>query len=264
QDLRRRYDAVVLAVGATQWRDLAVPGRELAGVHQAMEYLPHGNRVASGGVDASAIDAAGKKVVIIGGGDTGADCLGTALRQGATSVVQLEIAPQPPAQRAAQQPWPTYPMLFRVSSAHEEGGSREYQLSTTAFLPSASHPGSVGGLQVEQVERVDGQFVPVAGSVRVIEADLVLLAMGFTGSGAHVLCEQLGVEVDGVGNIARDSNWATTAEGVFVAGDAGRGQSLIVWAIAEGRACAAAVDSYLGGATALPAPVAPTSRSMSV
>ena len=262
EDLRRRYDAVILAVGATAGRDLLVPGRDLAGVHQAMEYLPYGNQVATGTAEAPLIDAAGKHVVIIGGGDTGADCLGTALRQGALSVTQLEIAPEPPTSRSSQHPWPTYPLVYRVSSAHEEGGERRYQASTQAFIASQADGQRVGGLQLVEVEFVDGIFTPVAGTEQVIPADLVLLAMGFTGVEENPLFEQLGIQLDARGNISRDANWQTNVDGVFVAGDAGRGQSLIVWAIAEGRAAAASVDAYLSGESELPSPVVPTSRSL--
>jgi glutamate synthase (NADPH/NADH) small chain len=261
-DLRRRYDAVVLSVGATAWRDLDVPGRALAGVYQAMEYLPGSNRVQEGEADAQPIDAHGKHVVIIGGGDTGADCLGTAHRQGAASVTQLEIMPIPPSSRPTAQPWPTYPMTYKVTSAHEEGGERIYAVSTTHFVDDGT--GQVKALALTEVEFVDGRFVPVAGSEREIAADLVFLAMGFVGPEASPLIDQLGVQVDGRGNLARDGRYMTNVEGVFVAGDAGRGQSLIVWAIAEGRSAAAGVDAWLTGSTTLPAPIAPTARPLSV
>jgi glutamate synthase (NADPH/NADH) small chain len=227
-----------------------------------MEYLPYGNQVATGTAEAPLINAAGKHVVIIGGGDTGADCLGTALRQGALSVTQLEIAPEPPTSRSSQHPWPTYPLVYRVSSAHEEGGERRYQASTQAFIASQDDGQRVGGLQLVDVEFVDGIFTPVAGTEQVIPADLVLLAMGFTGVEENPLFEQLGIQLDARGNISRDANWQTNVDGVFVAGDAGRGQSLIVWAIAEGRAAAASVDAYLSGESELPSPVVPTSRSL--
>ncbi|MFP5334205.1 MAG: glutamate synthase subunit beta [Actinomycetes bacterium] len=258
-----RYDAVVLAVGATQWRDLPVPGRELSGVMQAMEYLPPANRFAVGEDAPDLVSAEGKDVVIIGGGDTGADCLGTAHRQGARSVTQLEIMPRPPEERPDDQPWPTYPMTYRVSSAHEEGGERLYSVSTTEIVDDGT--GAVGGLRLVEVEMVDGRFRPVEGSEREIPAQLVLLAMGFTGPERSPLIEQLGVELDERGAIVRDESYATTRPGVFVAGDAGRGQSLIVWAIAEGRACAAAVDEFLTGRpTALPAPIPPSARPLVV
>jgi glutamate synthase (NADPH) small chain len=257
--LRERYDAVVLAIGSTVARDLPVPGRELAGVHQAMEYLPQSNRASLGDEVEDQIHAAGKHVVIIGGGDTGADCLGTAHRQGAASVTQLEIMPRPGDDRPSNQPWPTYPMVFRVSSAHEEGGERVYAVSTQEFL--GDDDGRVRALQLVDV---DDKFQPVEGTAREIPADLVLFAMGFTGPERDGLVEQLGVELDDRGNIVRDAAYQATVRGVFVAGDAGRGQSLIVWAIAEGRACAAAVDTFLTGATTLPVPIPPTERPVSV
>jgi glutamate synthase (NADPH/NADH) small chain len=250
--LRARYDAVVLCGGARVPRDLPVPGRELAGIHQAMEYLPLANRSYR---DAE-INARGKHVVIIGGGDTGADCLGTAHRQGARSVTQLEIMPRPPASRAANQPWPVYPMIFRVSSAHEEGGERVYAVTTTEF--AGDPDGHVRALRLADAEN----FKPVPGTERELPADLVLLAMGFTGAERPGLLSGLGVEFDARGNVARDDTFQTSVAGVFVAGDMGRGQSLIVWAIAEGRSAAAAVDSYLTGAVNLPAPIAPHSRPL--
>ena len=259
QQLRERYDAVVLAIGATAARDLPAPGRELGGIHQAMEYLPQSNRVSLGEEVQDQIRADGKHVVIIGGGDTGADCLGTATRQGAKSITQLEIMDRPGDERPAHQPWPTYPMVFRVSSAHEEAGDRVYAVSTQEFL--GDDDGHVRALRLVDVQFVDGKFEEVEGTEREIPADLVLLAMGFTGPEREGVVEQLGVELDERGNIVRDARYATTVDGVFVAGDAGRGQSLIVWAIAEGRAAAAAVDRYLtGGATTLPAPIPPTER----
>jgi glutamate synthase (NADPH) small chain len=261
-DLRKKYDAVVLAVGATAARDLDVPGRELAGIHQAMEYLPFANRVQEGDLEVSPLSAAGKHVVILGGGDTGADCLGTALRQGAASVTQLEILPRPPAARPDSQPWPTYPMVYRTSSAHEEGGTRMFALSTNRFL--GTEQGRVRALELVEVALVDGRFEPVPDSSHELAADLVLLAMGFTGPEQGELLSQLGVELDGRGLVARDGSFATSVDGVFVAGDAGRGQSLIVWAIAEGRACASAVDKWLTGSTNLPAPIAPTARPLAV
>jgi glutamate synthase (NADPH/NADH) small chain len=262
RQLRDRYDAVVLAVGSTAWRELPVPGRELDGILQAMEYLPPANRVAAGETVENQAVATGKDVVIIGGGDTGADCLGTALRQGARSVTQLEIMPRPSEERPSGQPWPTYPMIYRVSSAHEEGGERVYAVSTQAFL--GDDEGRVRALRMVEVELVDGRFTPVEGSEREIPAQLVLLAMGFVGPERGKLVEQFGVELDARGNIARDDSYATSVPGVFVAGDAGRGQSLIVWAIAEGRSCAAAVDRWLTGSTVLPAPIPPTARPLVV
>ncbi len=262
QQLRERYDAVVLAVGATAARDLPVPGRELGGVLQAMEYLPPANRVALGEHVEGQVSAQGKHVVIIGGGDTGADCLGTALRQGARSVTQLEILARPPQERAAAQPWPTYPMTYRVSSAHEEGGERVYAVSTQAFVGDGA--GGVAGLRLAEVEPADGRFTPVAGSERDIPAQLVLLAMGFSGPERGPLLDQLRVDVDERGTIRRDEAYMTSVDGVFVAGDAGRGQSLIVWAIAEGRSAAAAVDRWLTGHTQLPAPIPPSARPLTV
>jgi glutamate synthase (NADPH/NADH) small chain len=261
-DLRRRYDAVVVAVGATQWRDLPVPGRELAGVHQAMEFLPGANRVQEGDLEVAPIDVAGKHVVIIGGGDTGADCLGTSHRQGAASVTQLEIMPQPPEARPGSQPWPTYPMTYKVTSAHEEGGERIYSVNTVRFVDDGQ--GRVRALELVEVEFRDGRFEPVPGSERELRADHVFLAMGFTGPERGPLLEQLGVELDERGNVARDGHYMSSVEGVFVAGDAGRGQSLIVWAIAEGRSAAAGVDRWLSGSTTLPAPIPPTARPLVV
>jgi glutamate synthase (NADPH) small chain len=257
--LKERYDAVVLAMGSTVPRDLPVPGRELGGIHQAMDYLPQSNRASLGREVEDQILATGKHVVIIGGGDTGADCLGTALRQEAASVTQLEIMPRPSDQRPDGQPWPTYPMVFRVSSAHEEGGERVYAVSTQEFL--GDDDGRVRALRLVDV---DASFQPVAGTEREIPAELVLFAMGFVGPERPGLVEQLGVELDERGNVARDSSYATSVEGVFVAGDAGRGQSLIVWAIAEGRAAAAGVDRYLTGSTTLPVPIPPTARPLVV
>jgi glutamate synthase (NADPH/NADH) small chain len=257
EQLREEFDAVVLAGGATVGRDLPVPGRELSGIHLAMEYLPHGNRQALGELDAPPIDAHGKHVVIIGGGDTGADCLGTAHRQGAASVTQLEIMPTPPDRRdKLSNPWPTYPMIMRVSSAHEEGGERLYSVNTERFV--GTDDGAVRALLLHEVERVDGRFQKVEGTDREIPADLVFLAMGFTGAQREGLVDGLGVEVDGRGNIVRDREFMSTVPGVFVAGDIGRGQSLVVWAIAEGRAAAGGVDAWLTGSSMLPRPIAPT------
>jgi glutamate synthase (NADPH/NADH) small chain len=257
--LRERYDAVVLAIGSTIARELPVPGRDLDGIHQAMEYLPQSNRASLGDAVPDQITARDKDVVIIGGGDTGADCLGTAIRQGARSVTQLEILAQPPDDRPVHQPWPTYPMIFRVSSAHEEAGDRVYAVSTQQFLGDTD--GRVRGLRLVEV---DATFQPIDGTEREIPGQLVLLAMGFTGPQREGLVEQLGVELDERGNVARDAAYASSVDGVFVAGDAGRGQSLIVWAIAEGRAAAAAVDGYLTGETSLPSPIPPTARPLAV
>lgn len=262
QALKDRYDAVVIAIGSTVARDLPVPGRELNGIHQAMEFLPQANRVALGETVEGQIRADGKHVVIIGGGDTGADCLGTSVRQGAASITQLEILPEPPVDRPAGQPWPTYPMTFRVSSAHEEAGDRVYSVSTKEFL--GDEDGNVRALRIVEVSFEGGMLVEKEGSEREIPADLVLFAMGFVGPEQPGLVEQLGVELDERGNIKRSNNYATSVDGVFVAGDAGRGQSLIVWAIAEGRAAAAGVDEFLTGSTQLPAPIPPTARPLVV
>jgi glutamate synthase (NADPH/NADH) small chain len=258
--LRASVDALVLACGATAWRDLDVPGRQLRGIHQAMEYLPIANKVQEGDFSDAAIDAKGKNVVIIGGGDTGADCLGTALRQGAKQVVQLEIMPRPPEERASGNPWPQYSMIYRVSSAHEEGGERVYSVNTERFVDDGN--GNVRALLVHEVVMKDGRFEKVEGTDREIPADLVFLAMGFVGPEKGSWLEQLGVEFDARGNVARDDEYQTNVPGVFVAGDMGRGQSLIVWAIAEGRACAAGVDRHLMGSTTLPAPIPPTARPL--
>jgi glutamate synthase (NADPH/NADH) small chain len=259
-ELRSRFDAVVLAVGATAWRDLPIPGREYTGVHQAMEYLPPSNRVQQGDYARSDIDAAGKHVVVIGGGDTGADCVGTAHRQGAASVTQLEIMPIPPSERPATNPWPTYPAVFRVSSAHEEGGERLFSVNTEEFLGGPD--GELRALKLVDVARVGGKFEPVEGSEREVPADLVFLAMGFLGPQKEGLVESLGVECDERGNIRRDDSYETSVPGVFGAGDAGRGQSLIVWAIAEGRSAAAGVDASLTGRDVLPRPINPGDRAL--
>jgi glutamate synthase (NADPH) small chain len=254
-DLQREFDAIVLAGGATHARDLPIPGRELEGIHQAMEYLPWANKAQEGdlAVNEVPITAAGKKVVIIGGGDTGADCLGTANRQGAEVVHQFEILPRPPEERPDSQPWPTYPMTFRVTSAHDEGVERVYSVNTEEFL--GDDQGRVRALKAHEVEFVDGRFERVEGTDFELEVDLVLLAMGFLGPEREGLLEQLGVDLTDRGNVARDDDYATSVDNVWVCGDMGRGQSLIVWAIAEGRACAAAVDAALTGGTALPAPI---------
>lgn len=262
EDLRRRYDAVVLAIGATKWRELPIAGRELRGVYQAMEVLPLANRVQEGDLTRSPLDVSGKHVVIIGGGDTGADCLGTAHRQGAASVTQLEILPVPPAARPGTQPWPTYPMTYRTSSAHEEGGERLFAVSTEAFLDDGT--GQLAALRIVDVELFDGAFQPVAGSTRELPADVVLLAMGFTGPEPGSVIAQLGLDLDDRGLVKRYPDYRTDVDGVYVCGDAGRGQSLIVWAIAEGRAGAAAVDMYLTGTTNLPAPISATARPLVV
>ena len=251
--LREQFDAVVLAGGATAARDLTIPGREFVGIHQAMEFLPLANRVQEGDLDRSPIHAEGKRVVIIGGGDTGADCLGTSHRQGAISVHQFEIMPRPSESRPAENPWPTWPIVYRTSSAHEEGGERVYAVNTLEFL--GDNDGNLTGLRAVEVvsEIVEGRptFVPVEGSEFEVPCDLVFLAMGFVGPESGGVLKQLGVDLDLRGNVARDESWSTNVDGVFVAGDMGRGQSLIVWAIAEGRSVAAAVDTWLMGGTML-------------
>ncbi|MFJ2950289.1 glutamate synthase subunit beta [Streptomyces sp. NPDC087226] len=278
-ELRSRYDAVVIATGATAWRELAVPGRGLAGVHQAMEYLPLANRVCEGDLESSPLSAAGRNVVIVGGGDTGADCLGTAVREGAASVTQLDIYGRPGDERDEEaDPWPTYPKLYRMSAAHEEarelrmgpaadagegggGDVRVFAASTLRF--SGDGEGRVCALRLVEV---DAGRRAVAGTERTLPADLVLLALGFSGPDpGDGLVAQLGVELEGRGTVARDGGFGTNVRGVFAAGDAARGQSLIVWAIAEGRAVAAAVDRYLaGGVSRLPVPIGPDDRPMRV
>ena len=261
--LRSKYDAVVVAIGATNWRDLTINGRDAKGVYQAMEYLPWGNKQALNELDSDPIiNAAGKDVVILGGGDTGADCLGTAIRQGAKSVTQLEIMPRPENERPSDQPWPTYPMVYRVSSAHEEAGDRMYAVSTQEFLKD--NDGNLRALKLVETRFADGKFESVPASEKEIPAQLVLLALGFTGPEKSELLSQLEVELDDRGIIKRDDDYATTSEGVYVCGDAGRGQSLIVWAIAEGRSAAAAVDRHLTGHTQLPFPLEPTARPLMV
>lgn len=261
-DLRARYDAVIIATGSTVPRDLPIPGRDLLGVHFAMEYLVQQNRAGAGDRVNEQITAEGKHVVVLGGGDTGADCIGTAHRHGALSVTNLAIGTQPPAERPDSQPWPTTPTLFEVSSAHEEGGERVYLASTVEFL--SNEAGEVRAIRVAETEYLDGRRVPKAGTEREIPADLVLLALGFTGPEANDLDAQLELPFDGRGNVVRDEMYETSEQGVFVAGDAGRGQSLIVWAIAEGRAAASAVDRYLEGETQLPFPVKPTDHAIAL
>lgn len=254
------HDAVVLACGATNWRDLNVQGRELNGIHQAMEYLPPANKVQQGDVLETNISAKGKHVVIIGGGDTGADCLGTAIRQGAASITQLEILPQPPATRAVNNPWPQWSFIFRTSSAHEEGGERMFAVSTEKFV--GDEHGNVRALVITDVKSENGSFVPVEGSQRELKADLVLLALGFVGPEKSSWIESLGLKFDERGNVARNDSYMSSVSGVFVAGDMGRGQSLIVWAIAEGRAAAAGVDKYLMGHTDLPSPIVASAKPL--
>ncbi len=260
-DLKAEFDVVVLAGGATEARDLPIPGRELDGIHQAMEFLPWANRAQEGDmtVEEVPISAKGKRVVIIGGGDTGADCLGTSHRQGAVSVHQFEIMPRPPEERADSNPWPTFPMTYKVTSAHEEGGDRVYSVNTEAFVDDGN--GKLKALKAHEVEMIDGRFTKIEGSDFELECELVLLAMGFTGPD-NPLADSFGVDRDSRSNVSRDDSYSTSVDDVFVCGDMGRGQSLIVWAIAEGRACAAAVDEHLMGSTALPAPILPTARPL--
>ncbi len=261
--IKAENDAVVLAIGATQWRDLPVKGRELEGIYQAMEYLVPANLVAEGQLDEHPFSAAGKNVIIIGGGDTGADCLGTAHRHGAASIHQFEIMPEPPESRDVSTPWPTWPMMLRTSSAHAEGGERVFSISTKQFIGENNHVTSLETIEVE-IRHEDGRmnFIEIPGTEQDYKAELVLLALGFTGPEQSGVSAELGVDLDSRGNIVRDENWMSTENGVFVAGDAGRGQSLIVWAIAEGRACAAAVDQWLEGNSLLPKPVTPYSQQL--
>src|ERR671915_316046 len=239
-----------------------IGGGPRGGIYQAMEYLPPANRAQEGDFAESPISARGKHVVVIGGGDTGADCLGTAIRQGAASITQLEIMPRPPESRPDSQPWPTYPMLYKMESAHEEltdlGGERVYAISTREFV--GDEHGNVTALRLVGVEGPQTGFTPIPGTEREIPAQLVALAMGFVGPQHEGLLDRLGLEYDPRGNVARDKHYKTSIDGVFVAGDMGRGQSLIVWAIAEGRAAAAAVDTWLTGHTTLPSPIPPTAR----
>lgn len=273
RELMARYDAVLVATGAPVPRRLDVPGADLAGIHVAMDYLTQANRVVAGDEVPDQIVATGKHVVIIGGGDTGSDCIGTALRQGAASVTNLNIGVRPPDERPVNEPWPVDPKVFKVSTSHEEGGVREFLASTVEFVGRDGH---VTGLKVATTQYTpDGARVP-GDDVREIPADLVILAMGFTGPETDLLTEQTGADVTGRGLIARGEDYATSVPGVFVAGDAGRGQSLVVWAIAEGRGAAAAIDAYLrsGGrdglddgvplrrGTELPTPVTPSTRPM--
>ena len=253
-------DAVVLACGATAARDLPVDGRQLNGIHQAMEFLPPANKVQQGDLKISPISAHGKHVVIIGGGDTGADCLGTAHRQGALSVTQLEILPQPPEARAQTNPWPQWSFIYRTSSAHEEGGERLFSVTTDRFLGDEKN--NVRALVICEVKSESGSFVKVDGTERELPADLVLLALGFVGPEKSSWIDQLGLQTDSRGNISRNDEYMSNLKGIFVAGDMGRGQSLIVWAIAEGRATASAVDHYLMGATDLPVPIVASAKPL--
>ncbi len=265
-ELRDDFDALVLAGGATAARDLPIPGRELTGIYQAMEFLPPANRVQQGDIAEHPFSAHGKRVVIIGGGDTGADCLGTSHRQGAASIHQFEIMPRPPDARPDANPWPTWPMIYRTSSAHEEGGERVFAVNTECFL--GDDAGNVRALRAHEVEQkiVDGRMVfeRIEGTDFELPCELVLLAMGFVGPQRAGMLEQLGVDLNERGNVSRTDEWQTNVDGVFVCGDMGRGQSLIVWAIAEGRSCAAAVDRWLMGMTDLPSPLTPDAAPIGV
>ncbi|WP_314686248.1 glutamate synthase subunit beta [uncultured Bifidobacterium sp.] len=279
-DLRSRYDAVVVAVGSTVPRDMSIPGRQVEGIHFAMEFLPDATRRVYGVTPVHDITAKGKHVIIIGGGDTGSDCLGTSLRQGAKDVTVLQIMPKEPDARPDGQPWPTYARLYQKTSSMEEGGTYVYDTDSVEFLDDervsmesstkpegfvADEKGHVTGLKVVDVAPGEkGPFTRQAGTERMLPADLVLISVGFLHPDTTTLLDQLPVELDGRGNISRDKDFATSQDGVFVCGDAGRGQSLVVWALAEGRSCAAAVDHYLTGATELPAPIAPTQRQMTL
>jgi len=264
-ELMARFDAVVVAIGATVPRELDLPGRHAAGVHLAMEYLVGSNKAVEQPAGAGlapvepAITAAGKHVVIIGGGDTGTDCYGTALRQGAASVTQLDIRRQPPPTRDPSTPWPTYPLLLRSATPYEEGGERLFGVNSTLF---EQRDGAVCAIHLQEGTRVPGGFVPTPGTETRIDADLVLLALGFAGPETGGLVRELGISVTRRGTLRRDASYASSVPGVFVAGDAGRGQSLIVWAIAEGRSAAAGVDAYLAGSSALPRALEPTAMPL--
>ncbi|MEU9040751.1 MULTISPECIES: glutamate synthase subunit beta [unclassified Kitasatospora] len=266
EELRAGYDALVVAVGATACRELPVPGRQLPGVHQAMDYLTWANRVDEGDCPDSPVSAEGRHVVIVGGGDTAADCLGTALRQRAASVTQLDINPRPPERRAPGQPWPVHPKVYRETTSHEESGAtaagpREFAAVTVGFEPGPD--GRLAAVRLAETEPADRR--PRAGTEQSLPAQLALLALGFTGPEPDQrLFAQLGLATGSEGTLVRDDGFGTAAEGVFVAGDAGRGQSLIVWAIAEGRAAAAAVDRYLRGRTELPMPIRASARALTV
>jgi glutamate synthase (NADPH/NADH) small chain len=248
QDLRKEYDALVLSGGAEQPRDLKVPGRELKGIYFAMEFLPQQNKVVAGDSMPEQILATGKRVVIIGGGDTGADCLGTCHRHGAKSIHQFEIMPMPPAERAPSTPWPLWPLQLRTESAHEEGGNRDWALNTAKFTGDSA--GKVKQLHAMRVGPPP-KFEPRPGTELVMDVDLVLLALGFLGPVKNGMLDQLGVNLDQRGNIATGADYMSSVPGVFAAGDMRRGQSLVVWAIAEGRKAAASVDKYLMGSTNL-------------
>ncbi len=255
-ELHQRYDAVIVATGAPVGRDLSIKGRDLAGIHFAMDYLVPSNRQVAGENFTGHIDVSGKNVIILGGGDTGADCLGTALRHGAATVTTLAIGKQPPNERPPTQPWPMDPNLFEIQSAHEEGGERTYCVSTIEFV--GDKHGQLTGLVVAETEFLDGERRPTVGTEKTLPADVVLLALGFTGVESQDITDQLHIDMAARGTVARSRSFDTNVPGVFVAGDAGRGASLIVWAIAEGRAVAARADEFLRGRTTLPAPVAAT------
>jgi len=256
EELRSEFDAILLAAGATLPRDLKVPGRDLDGIHFAMEYLPQGNRRCEGDTlpEATLISAKGKRVVIIGGGDTGSDCLGTAHRQGAASVTQFELLPRPPASRTPDNPWPLWPNIFRVSTAHEEGGERDYCISTHHFSGDDRRVKRLHGVRVEFAPGPNGRQTmrELPGTEFEMDVDLVLLAMGFLGPERNTMLAQLGVTITERGTVAADANTMTSTPGVFAAGDTARGQSLVVWAIAEGRQAARGMDAYLMGSTTLP------------
>jgi glutamate synthase (NADPH/NADH) small chain len=258
EELRSQSDAVLIATGSTVPRDLDVEGRSLANVVFALEFLRGQNLLEESRVESVPITAAGRDVIIIGGGDTGSDCLGTALRQGARSVTQLEILPRPPERRGDDAPWPLYPPLYRVSSSQEEGGGRRFASQTVRLLDRGD--GTVRGIEIEEVEPAAGAFVPVPGTREELPADLVVLAMGFTGPERRSVVDGLGVLVGPSNTIQVDGAWATSIDGVFACGDAARGQSLVVWAIAEGRSAARAIDTWLTGTSSLPAPVRPSDR----
>ncbi len=242
EDLRREFDAILLAGGAEQARNLDVPGRELKGIHFAMEFLPQQNRVCEGDAVHDQILATGKRVIIIGGGDTGADCLGTSHRQSARSITQFELLPKPPDTRSPSTPWPLWPMQLRIESSHEEGGTRDWSVNTVRFTGDES-----GNVKQLHAVCVTSKMEPIPGTEFTVEADLVLLAMGFTGAVKSGMIEQLGVAIDPRGNVAADANYMSSVPGVFAAGDMRRGQSLVVWAIAEGRKAAEGIDRYLSG-----------------
>jgi len=244
EDLRREFDAILLAGGAEQPRNLNVPGRELKGIHFAMEFLPQQNKVCEGDTVANQILATGKHVIIIGGGDTGADCLGTSHRQGAQSVTQFELLPKPPDTRSPSTPWPMWPMQLRVESSHEEGGTRDWSVNTVSF--SGDEDGNVKALHAVRVGPPP-KFDAMPGTEFTLDADLVLLAMGFTGPVKNGMIDQLGLTLDARGNVAADANYMASVPGVFAAGDMRRGQSLVVWAIAEGRKAAEGIDRFLRG-----------------